>query len=527
MAKLLSGTRIYGTANVDTQIYVGSNVSINTTGFSVTGNATTIPTLSFYSNATAGVLTIGNSTSTSLPTMSLANSTGNVTVTPISVAVGTAATVNTTGIYHTGTINAASHTTGATGTGTGGISANVTTLWVGNNTINTTITSAGLTVNGTAVVANSTGVWTTGTVNAASHTVGAIFVANTITLNANGLVVNSTGAYVTGLVNATSFTVSTSTIANSLGVYTATVNATTHSAGANVGFTNNSFLFTGNTTTSPTITLANTGAFSIGNSSTTQTAATITVANSAGNVQITAGAVSINATGSINSSSIAVGTGFVANSTRVTIAGIPLTSNGSNGTSGQVLTSNGSTGAPYWAAAGFTNGQSISVANLAITGSLTANGSVGTSGYVLISNGSTGSPYWAANPFSVRQQFTANGTQNTFTVTGGYSANNLDVYLNGVKLYNGTEANVQNGSTFTIITGNPANGSLIEVVGGTSTAVGGATGSSGDQVFFVSSQNVTSSYTIAAGKSAMTIGPTNLANGVVITISSGSRWVIL
>ena len=70
-------------------------------------------------------------------------------------------TVNTSSnvITSNATLNAVSHTTGATGTGTGGISANVTTLWVGNNTINTTITSAGLTVNGTAVVANSTGVY--------------------------------------------------------------------------------------------------------------------------------------------------------------------------------------------------------------------------------------------------------------------------------------------------------------------------------------------------------------------------------
>jgi hypothetical protein len=82
--------------------------------------------------------------------MSLANSTGNVTVTPISVAVGTAATVNTTGIYHTGTVNAASHTTGTTGTGTGGISANVTTLFIGNNTINTFISTGGITVNNNA-----------------------------------------------------------------------------------------------------------------------------------------------------------------------------------------------------------------------------------------------------------------------------------------------------------------------------------------------------------------------------------------
>ena len=74
---------------------------------------------------------------------------------------------------------------------------------------------------------------------------------------------------------------------------------------------------------------------------------------------------------------------------------------------------------------------------------------------------------------SIRQQYTANGTANTFTVTGGYSANNLDVYVNGVKLQAGIEANTQNGSTFTILTANPANGSVIEVVG--SSAVGTST----------------------------------------------------
>ena len=39
MAKLNSGTRIYGTANVDSQIYVGANVSIGTDSISV-GNST-------------------------------------------------------------------------------------------------------------------------------------------------------------------------------------------------------------------------------------------------------------------------------------------------------------------------------------------------------------------------------------------------------------------------------------------------------------------------------------------------------
>ena len=48
---------------------------------------------------------------------------------------------------------------------------------------------------------------------------------------------------------------------------------------------------------------------------------------------------------------LTVGTSFVANTTRITIAGAPLYANGGAGTSGQVLTSNGTTGAPYWAAA--------------------------------------------------------------------------------------------------------------------------------------------------------------------------------
>ena len=106
------------------------------------------------------------------------------------------------------------------------------------------------------------------------------------------------------------------------------------------------------------------------------------------------------------------------------------------------------------------------------TAAISANGSYGTANQVLTTNG-TG-VYWANTTSSggtsgsylqARQRFVANGTSNTFTVTSGYSANNLDVYLNGVKLQNGVEANVLNGSTFTILTGNPANGSVIEVVG--------------------------------------------------------------
>lgn len=105
------------------------------------------------------------------------------------------------------------------------------------------------------------------------------------------------------------------------------------------------------------------------------------------------------------------------------------------------------------------------VGNLTIS-AITANGSLGSSGQALTTNGSN--VYWSTiggGALPVRQKFVANGSQNTFTVTGGYYANNLDIYLNGVKLLNNTEANTLSGSTFTILTGNPANGTNIEIVG--------------------------------------------------------------
>ena len=114
--------------------------------------------------------------------------------------------------------------------------------------------------------------------------------------------------------------------------------------------------------------------------------------------------------------------------------------------------------------------------NHRVTGTLTvnaisANGSLGTAGQVLTTN-STG-VYWStatggasANGGGIisQQQFTGDGTTSTFSFTGGYTSNSLVVYLNGVLLRNGTEANVQSGSTFTI-TPAPANGALIDAIG--------------------------------------------------------------
>ena len=43
----------------------------------------------------------------------------------------------------------------------------------------------------------------------------------------------------------------------------------------------------------------------------------------------------------------------------------------------------------------------------------------------------------------------------------------------------------------------------------------------------INSTNLTSNLTVAAGYSAMSVGPLSIASNVVISIASGQKWVIL
>ena len=56
---------------------------------------------------------------------------------------------------------------------------------------------------------------------------------------------------------------------------------------------------------------------------------------------------------------------------------------------------------------------------------------------------------------------------------------------------------------------------------------GGATGGGNDAVFNVNSKTVTQSFAIPSGSNASTTGPLTINSGVVITIPTGSRLVIL
>ena len=56
---------------------------------------------------------------------------------------------------------------------------------------------------------------------------------------------------------------------------------------------------------------------------------------------------------------------------------------------------------------------------------------------------------------------------------------------------------------------------------------GGATGGGSDAVFNLNDKVVTTTYSIPSAKNANSVGPLTINAGVVITIPSGSRWVVL
>lgn len=331
------GTGTGGSVQNTTTVFVGNNTlntSITAAGLVVNGTAVVANN--------SGVFTTGTVNGATL-------SVGSTVVANATTLNANGATINSTGAFITGLVNATSFNAGATGTGSGGSVQNTTTMFIGNNTVNTVITSAGLNVNGTVI-------------------------ANNLTLNANGVVINSTGGFFSGLVNATSHTsgatgtgtggflantttalvgnntINTNITSTTVSVANSTTNAQITPISLFVGNTtvnsvhNSSALaITGNTTTLATATVSSSGV-TLGNSSVTSTALSISVANSVGNVQLTP--ISMR----VGNSTAAT---FTANITQVTIAaGIPLSANGGVGSAGQALFSNGATGSPYWAAVG-------------------------------------------------------------------------------------------------------------------------------------------------------------------------------
>lgn len=59
---------------------------------------------------------------------------------------------------------------------------------------------------------------------------------------------------------------------------------------------------------------------------------------------------------------------------------------------------------------------------------------------------------------------------------------------------------------------------------------GGGTGTSfpgTNPPIYVNSNTVSANYTFSSGTNGMSSGPVTIANGVTVTVASGSKWVVL
>ena len=189
-----------------TSANVGGNVQITVSQYGITGNVTTAPTMSL----TGSALTIGNSSITGAPSINLANSTGNTTVNVTSIGSSWGLISNASGVYHSGVVNAASHTTTTTVSNTTGFFPTTNAIALGNSIGLWVISANSLGANSITVTGgnlNAATVYATGLVNAANFTTTGT--VNTATVYATGLV-NAANFNTTGYVNTGTFTAATS-----------------------------------------------------------------------------------------------------------------------------------------------------------------------------------------------------------------------------------------------------------------------------------------------------------------------------
>jgi hypothetical protein len=109
------------------------------------------------------------------------------------------------------------------------------------------------------------------------------------------------------------------------------------------------------------------------------------------------------------------------------------------------------------------------------------------------------------------------GGSGNITVNGGLSANPSNKNISLAPTGTGT------------VTINPATAGTMDnvAIGGTTPASVAGTVIQATNGIVINSNTVSASYTIPAGSSGMSAGPMTVASGQTVTVSSGSRWVIL
>jgi hypothetical protein len=428
-------------------------------------------------------------------------STAWVQQTPLPITVGTTALVwlqfNAPITYYAGTgLNLSPATTfniATTGVSaaTYGSASTVPTIAVNTQGQITSASNTSIAINGSAVSGNISG--------------SAGSVANALTL----------GTYLTG----TSF--------NGSAAVTATVDATSANTASKVVARDSSGNFSAGTITA-----------TLSGAATSATTATNLAGGTANQIPYQTAA------GTTAFTTAASGTNYVLNYTGSafswvagTISGVALGSNLNALTLGTYLTGTSYNGSATVTAA--VDATSANTASKVVARDASGNFSAGTitatlsgtatnvSGTVAIVNGGTGqiTANAAFNALAPSQTsntgkyLTTDGTNTSWaTVSSGVTlSNDTATSTNLYPLF----ASATSGTTSTIYTGNakllykPSTGELASSVVNASNGI------------VVNSQTVSTSYTIATGSSGMSSGPITVASGQSVTVSSGSRWVVL
>ncbi len=111
--------------------------------------------------------------------------------------------------------------------------------------------------------------------------------------------------------------------------------------------------------------------------------------------------------------------------------------------------------------AAFISSVGVQSTGTAVGSNITTINFVGT-GLTSSSSGSTATIHLPASNVT-RSNESVSSTKTTFTVSGGYTINQIDVYLNGLKLLNGTDFTATNGATV-VLTDAAGPGDIIEYV---------------------------------------------------------------
>jgi hypothetical protein len=194
---------------------------------------------------------------------------------------------------------------------------------------------------------------------------------------------------------------------------------------------------------------------------------------------------------------------------------------GSQGTSGQVLTSAGTGNTPIWTTP--TVGTVTSVDATGGTGISVSGGPITSSGSLTITNTAPDQvvSLTGAGTTSI------SGTYPNFTISSDDQFDGTVTSVSGTGTVSGISLSGTVTSSGNLTLGGTLDLSSPPAIGGTAPNTVNGTVLNATNGIVINSNTVSASYTIPSGSSGMSAGPMTVASGQTVTVSSGSRWVVL